>query len=105
MRSGGFSAAAVECLQLELNCHSPCVVAPEPRAFIRIEWMSTASSAETAGLSGAWCSHTEEGHRPHALISPPDVRGLVASVLAVVEREVGVLRGQPRSTGPRYGGA
>ncbi len=31
----------------------------------------------------------EETPRPHALLSSPDVRGLVASVLAVVERESG----------------
>ena len=29
----------------------------------------------------------DEEPRPHALLEPPDVRGLVASVLAAVERE------------------
>jgi hypothetical protein len=30
---------------------------------------------------------TRDEPRPHALLASPDVRGLVASVLAVVERE------------------
>ncbi len=45
--------------------------------------------------------------RPHALLASPDARGLVASVLAVVEREVdGADRGKTEGlNGQRFNGA
>ena len=72
--------------------------------------MSTASFAGAAGLSARLVVIAEETPRPRVLLASPDTRSLLASVLAVVEREAGwqstqVNRGQPQPCATTHGGA